>query len=159
MKIRHVHPAESITLQMTPMIDIVFQLLVFFIFTLRIGAMEGDFHVSMNQPSTSPSQPVDFVPPMKLRLAASEDGELNAIQLNEKTFESFQALREHIISIFGGETPDDVRREAEIELDCDPQLNYRYVIDAITAISGYRSGDQVEHLIEKIRFAAPRGSP
>ena len=49
MKIRHRSDMaeEKIELQMTPMIDIVFQLLIFFIFSLRISAQEGDFNISM----------------------------------------------------------------------------------------------------------------
>ena len=38
---------EKIELQMTPMIDIVFQLLVFFIMTFNVVAQEGDFNIRM----------------------------------------------------------------------------------------------------------------
>ena len=37
----------AVAIDMTPMIDIVFQLLVFFILTLQITAVEGDFNVRM----------------------------------------------------------------------------------------------------------------
>ncbi|MFT5528125.1 MAG: biopolymer transport protein ExbD, partial [Pirellulaceae bacterium] len=49
MKVRNnkLGPDEEIELQMTPMIDIVFQLLVFFIMTFKIVAMEGDFNIKM----------------------------------------------------------------------------------------------------------------
>ncbi|MEM8866338.1 MAG: biopolymer transporter ExbD, partial [Planctomycetota bacterium] len=36
MKIRHTDHRDKIQLQMTPMIDIVFQLLIFFIMTFKI---------------------------------------------------------------------------------------------------------------------------
>ena len=36
-------PMDNTGLNMTPMIDIVFQLLSFFIFTLKITTQEGDF--------------------------------------------------------------------------------------------------------------------
>ena len=58
MKIRGGQQREDIKLQMVAMIDIVFQLLVFFIMTFRITALEGDFQVNMPQASTTP--PVDF---------------------------------------------------------------------------------------------------
>ena len=38
---------QKISIDMTPMIDIVFQLLSFFIFTLKISAQEGDFMIKM----------------------------------------------------------------------------------------------------------------
>jgi biopolymer transport protein ExbD len=38
---------DKIELQMTPMIDIVFQLLVFFIMTFKIVSQEGDFNIKM----------------------------------------------------------------------------------------------------------------
>jgi Biopolymer transport protein len=39
--------ADKIDINMTPMIDIVFQLLAFFIMTLKIVQPEGDFDVRM----------------------------------------------------------------------------------------------------------------
>ena len=64
MKIRHTTSSgsERIVLQMTPMIDVVFQLLVFFIFTFRIVAQEGDFHVKM--PAAAPRTPPEAPSPM-----------------------------------------------------------------------------------------------
>ena len=57
MQIRNANKAgEKIELQMTPMIDIVFQLLVFFIMTFKIVSMEGDFNIRM--PAASPYGPV-----------------------------------------------------------------------------------------------------
>ena len=49
MKVRHSSSTgkDKIELQMTPMIDIVFQLLVFFIMTFKIVAQEGDFNIKM----------------------------------------------------------------------------------------------------------------
>ena len=47
MKIRHTGREDKIQLQMTPMIDIVFQLLVFFIMTFKIILHEGDFNILM----------------------------------------------------------------------------------------------------------------
>ncbi len=38
---------DKIELQMTPMIDVVFQLLIFFMFTFKIATQEGDFNVKM----------------------------------------------------------------------------------------------------------------
>ena len=55
MRVRNVQrrAGEEIELQMTPMIDIVFQLLIFFIMTFKIIAPEGDFNIKM--PLSAPS--------------------------------------------------------------------------------------------------------
>lgn len=56
MKIRGYDKAnEEIKLAMTPMIDIVFQLLVFFIMTYRVTAMEGDYNIRMPSAAVQPT--------------------------------------------------------------------------------------------------------
>jgi hypothetical protein len=46
---------------------------------------------------------------------------------------------------------------AEVELDCDYNLKYEHVIEAITAVSGSVTPDgQITKLVEKIKFAPPR---
>ena len=42
----------------------------------------------------------------------------------------------------------------EIEIDTD--YNLRYEQTGITAVSGYKDGNEVVKLIEKIKFAKPR---
>ena len=42
-------------------------------------------------------------------------------------------------------------------MNCDPELRYRYVIDAITAVTGYVNEDnQIVKLIEKVKFTPPK---
>ncbi len=87
MKIRHVPEKTKIELQMVPMIDIVFQLLIFFIMTFKVAQMEGDFNIKM--PSSAPSKNVmdeELIPPMKLRLLAGEQGQIAGIELNKTPF-------------------------------------------------------------------------
>lgn len=166
MKIRRVQDTQKIELQIVPMIDIVFQLLVFFIMTFKIVAQEGDFNVKM--PLAAPNNTVpdlDALPPMKLRLVADGNGNLAGMQLGERGFAvdssdpkaSFAALRGHIFAMIGGDAPGTARESAELELDCDYDLRYENVIAAITAVTGHTTADgQVIKLIEKIKFAPPR---
>ena len=49
--------------------------------------------------------------------------------------------------------------DREIELDCDYNLRFEYVIDAITAVSGKVQQGEIVKLIDKIKFAPPRGAP
>lgn len=165
MKVRNVKKqSDKIELQMTPMIDIVFQLLVFFIMTFKIVAAEGDFNIKM--PIGAPREGLpdpNQLPPMKLRLRADSNGELVQMQLNQKGFkrEDWGALRGYIIGVLGDDRgPMSIQDSAEVELDCDYNLHYEHVIDAITAVSGYRDdNDKIVKLVEKIKFSPPKKEP
>lgn len=160
MKVRNQREQEKIEIQMTPMIDIVFQLLVFFIMTFKVVSMEGDFNIKM--PLAAPSEGAlddNLVPPMKLRLTAGANGNLAGISLNDQSVESFEALKNKIISIVGHERgPGSIQDTAEVEIDADYNLNYENTIKAITAVSGYRdpNTDTVVKMVEKIKFAPPK---
>jgi len=160
MKVRNTGKREEkIELQMTPMIDIVFQLLVFFIMTFKIVQVEGDFNIRM--PLNAPREGLpdeNQLPPMKVKLRADSEGELASIRLNERGFGDFEALRGHVAGVIGNERgPNSIQESAEIELDCDFNLHYKYVIEAITAVSGYINKDnEVVRMVEKIKFSEPK---
>lgn len=156
MKIRHADHREPIVLQMTPMIDIVFQLLVFFVFTFKIVRPEGDFNIRMPAAAGESAEPSE-TPVIRVRLRAGESRDLAGVEIGdapltgENPFGQLQARIRGMIADDAG--PGAV--DQEVELDCDYDLKYRYVINAITAISGYldpATGEPVK-LIEKIRFA------
>ena len=161
MKVRHNKGGgdDKIELQMTPMIDIVFQLLVFFIMTFKIVSQEGDFNIKMPLAAPAAGAPDDLqLPPMKIRLRAGGGGMLAGMSLNEKGVGTMEALRLEIIGVVGDDRgPGSIQETAEVELDCDYGLRYEHVIQAITAVSGYidDTGNVVK-LVEKIKFAPPR---
>lgn len=69
----------------------------------------------------------------------------------------FDTLRAEVLAIIGSDRgPGSIAELSEIELDCDYNLNYEYVIEAITYVSGYRQGDNVVKMIEKVKFARQR---
>ena len=163
MKVRNVsrHGEEQGELQMTPMIDIVFQLLIFFIMTLKIITPEGDFNIRM--PAAAPREGLpapDQLPPITIRLKATGSGGLANIQFGNRSLGGdFPRLRQSIIDIVGKDPGPGLLQSTEVELDCDYNLKYEYVVEAITAVSGYRTSDEKVHkLVEKIKFAPPRGS-
>lgn len=164
MKIRRVGTSEEekIELQMTPMIDIVFQLLVFFIMTFKIVAQEGDFNIKMPLSAPSAGPPSEIaLPPIKVRLLADNQGRLAGVFLNDRSMgaqDPMEALRLEIIGLLGDERgPGSIQETAEVELDCDYNLHYEHVINAITAVSGYLDDNgNVIKLVEKIKFAPPR---
>jgi biopolymer transport protein ExbD len=157
MKIRHTGREDKIELQMTPMIDIVFQMLIFFIMTFKIVLPEGDFYIRMPSAATNVSQPPVDMPTLKLRIRAADDGTLADVQLGELSFGNgpgaFAGLRTHVRGLVGDAAGPGTASEQEVEIDCDENLHYRYVMRAITAITGYIENGQQHKLIERIKFA------
>lgn len=162
MKIRNTQTGEKNELNMTSMIDIVFLLLIFFVMTFKIVELEGDFSVKMPLAGTSSNTVDPTELPLKLRLRADSEGTLAGMELNDIQMgsgeEAFDKLRGTIIGQIGSSAPvpEEAGEGPEVEIDTDYNLRYEYVIRAITAVSGYKEGDQVIKLIEKIKFAKPR---
>ena len=158
MKIRHREREEKISLQMTPMIEIVFQLLIFFIMTFKIVSLEGDFNIKMPAAAPSAGTPdEDQLPPITLRLTANPDGELSGLLVNDQRFPSFQDLHRYIIDLVGEDAgPDSGLEGAEIEIACVRSRMYINVVDAQTAVTGQVTDDgTLINLIEKHKFTPP----
>ena len=148
---------DKIELNMTPMIDVVFQLLAFFLFSFKIAAQAGDFNIRM--PLAGPGTPdVEQQLPIKVRLTADADGNLAGIQMADRPLADFASLHKEVMSIVGNDAgPNAQSANAEAELDCDFNLKYKYVIAAVTAISGYIApSGHIVKLIQKIRFSPPK---
>jgi biopolymer transport protein ExbD len=146
--------ADKIDVNMTPMIDIVFQLLAFFIMSLKIVQPEGDFDVRMPLGAAAAAAPDDEqIPPIRIRLTAGETG-LGGIVMNGQPVADFAELQERVIALVGLDTgPNSIADKAEVELDCDFNLPYEYVVNAITAVSGTVQDGQIIELVKKIKFA------
>ena len=157
MKIRNRGEAEKSSLNMTSMIDVVFLLLIFFVMTFKIVELEGDFSVRMPLAGSDSMtmDPTDL--PLKLSLQADENGKLTSMALNEISLGTdFDQLRANVVDLIGTTAPVEGEDGPEIEIDTDYNLRYEYVIRSITAVSGYKQGNEVVKLIEKIKFAKPR---
>ena len=150
---------DVIQLQMTPMIDVVFLLLIFFLATFNIIAPEGDFNIKM--PASDPSQglpPPDQQPPIKVRLQADSAGELTAIGFGDRSLgRDFDKLHALIRSLVGDDPSPAERENTEVEFDCDYNLKYDYVVAAISAVSGYIKDGEPVQTVGKIKFSPPRG--
>lgn len=149
---------DKIPIDMTPMIDIVFQLLTFFCMTLKISSAEGDFNIKMPLAAPRSGTPdPNQLPPIKVRMRADANGHLVDLVLNERSFsgtDRLDQLHQFVVSQVG---EGSLAASAEVELDCDYNLRYQYVIEAITAVSGRVGPDgQIIKLVEKIKFAPPR---
>jgi biopolymer transport protein ExbD len=149
---RPLFASPGVSLDMTPLIDIVFQLLAFFILTLRVLSHEGDLAIRMPL-AADPGQPppVTFLPPLQIKLTALADGSLAEIRLNNQSVASMPTLRQRIVEIIGNN--EQAAAELEADLHCDAGLAYQHTIAAVTAISGRRdSAGHIQPLVRKVRF-------
>jgi biopolymer transport protein ExbD len=149
MKIRPRGGDAKVELQMTPMIDVVFQLLVFFLFTFKIVPVEGEIGVNM-PPLAAGAKPksddIEITEKVKIKLQSSDDGALIGIivgenEIGENPTALTQLLRESVVGP-GGKASD-----AEVEIDGDRRLLYHFVIRVTNAVQ--RAG------IKKINFTDP----
>lgn len=123
---------ESSQLQMSAMIDVVFLLLIFFVMTFQITAVEGDVPIDMAQASDTAGgdPPREFQ--LHVHLYASPDGTLEYIQLDGRRLSTIGELRGAINGLVDTVSPDD----CYVILHSDPDLQYQHAMDAITAIRG-----------------------
>ena len=168
MKFRNTgNEVEKIEPPMAPMIDIVFQLLIFFMLTLKIIEPEGDFNINM--PLGKPTQQVDpedpLLPPIKVRLHANEDGSLaqivfGSIQLGSGD-DAFNRLNMKILQAIG-RPGDPLTQDIEVEIDADYNLDFEYSLRAMSACTGRLQLDPktgkpgVVRYIENIKFTPPK---
>jgi biopolymer transport protein ExbD len=158
---------EKIEAPMAPMIDIVFQLLIFFMLTLKIVEPEGDFNINMplGKPTqqANPEDPV--LPPIKIRLLANADGSLAQIVLGANQLGTgeggFERLNMQILQLIGRPgTP--LAQDQEVEIEADYNLNYEYSLRAMSACTGRMELDSTTgkpglvRYIENIKFTPPK---
>jgi biopolymer transport protein ExbD len=156
-------------MQMTPMIDMVFQLLIYFLFTFRITTTEADFNLKLPVAVDDAESP-GLVAPLEVALRSDESGNLRELVVStsnsarilpvvpgnrESARAAFATLLSEVKQYVGRETgPGSLRSQVEARISFDYNLHYRYVIDAMTNVTGYRdSQGQVVRLIEKVNFA------
>jgi biopolymer transport protein ExbD len=142
---------RDVQLAMTPMIDIVFQLLVFFVMTLKIVAPEGDFSIKMPLSAGPPRQ--SLAVPMEVRMLADAEGRLSDLDLNGERLTGFPELRDRIVTLMARA---DGQTDLELALNADQTLRYEHVIQAIDAVTGQREADgSITHFVERVRLVPP----
>ncbi|HBH52397.1 MAG TPA: biopolymer transporter ExbD [Planctomycetaceae bacterium] len=151
-------PAK-IPIDMTPMIDCVFQLIIFFMLTLKIRANEGDFNINM--PLGQGVGQSSELPPIKVRLEARQDGTLRNISIGQRSLgdgpRAFALLNQEVLNLVG-RPGAAFSKEIEVELDADYELHYQDVVSAMSACTGKvdeKTGNPVR-FVEKIKFSPPR---
>jgi biopolymer transport protein ExbD len=146
----------GVQIDMTPMIDIVFQLLAFFLMTLQITELEGDLSIQMPPEGVAEGEVTPAALPLHVALLADEQGGLAAVKLNGRRLEDIDALHREVERLVGRDPA--LAAETEARLACDNDLAYEHTIAAVTAVTGtlLPSGD-IQPLASKVRFVPPSG--
>lgn len=77
--------AGKIPIDMTAMIDVVFQLLTFFMLTLKSVVVEGDFNIRMPLGASAGAAEENPIPPLILKMSADASGRLTGVQMGGKS--------------------------------------------------------------------------
>ncbi|MFN5707892.1 MAG: ExbD/TolR family protein, partial [Planctomycetota bacterium] len=84
MKFERRKKADELKINMTAMIDIVFQLLIFFILTFKVSALEGDFEVKMPLASSNPASMDEVLPTViHVGLTAGVERNIATIEIDD----------------------------------------------------------------------------
>lgn len=164
MKLGRRRKSEDLKINMTAMIDIVFQLLIFFILTFKVAALEGDFEVKMPLASTNPASMDEVLPTViHVGLRAGVNRDIASIDIDDGTqaltftqADMFQQLTGFVESVVAREGDPSMASEVEVEFDIDSELRYRFTVKGIEAVSGRVLPDgTVKKLVSKIKFTQP----
>jgi biopolymer transport protein ExbD len=75
---------SKIDINMTPMIDVVFQLLTFFMLTLKSVVVEGDFNIRMPLGASAGAAEENPIPPIIVKMTATPEGRLSGVLIGNK---------------------------------------------------------------------------
>lgn len=139
---REVRVPEKVDIQMTPMIDIVFQLMAFFLMTFKVATVEGDFDLKLPKADRVASGP-SLRERITVRLEADTSGDLAYLQIQSgprlaarrDAPSPLRALGEHL-DRRSAEARAAGQDEPEIELDADDGLRYEHIVATIEAVRG-----------------------
>ena len=160
MKLSKSSAPSKVDIPMAPMIDIVFQLLIFFMLNLKIVAPEGNFNINLPISAPSNLQQDVSLPDIKVGLRSDLDGNLTQLTLGGNNLgnneAAFDRLNKEILTLIG-RPGNPLTKEIEVELDADYECQYKYVVKAISRCTGRfdPQTQQVARYVEKIKFAPP----
>jgi biopolymer transport protein ExbD len=127
--------SAKVELNMTPMIDVVFQLLAFFMLTFTVLAREGDFVIKSARLPPATGVPRDIVDlPERVVLEADDAGVLTGIVFRGGRY---RGIVEFAASLTAGIRCHEVEGKqptTEFEIVCPDRLKYAYVIGVLDVV-------------------------
>ncbi|MBY0523389.1 MAG: biopolymer transporter ExbD [Gemmataceae bacterium] len=139
----------EVTLPITPMLDMTFQLLTFFIFTYHPSAIEGQMDFSLpasgeararTEADVDPNKPSDTELALKSQITVMlkaqkdglNDGVISAVVVQTPNGESSFTNLEGLYKFLNDQrTSQDITNKDDIQIAAESKLKYAYVIDAM----------------------------
>ncbi|MEM1157796.1 MAG: biopolymer transporter ExbD [Verrucomicrobiota bacterium] len=124
--------AQTVEMQMGPMIDMVFLLLVFFMVTAKPLKPEND--VSLRMPGTVPQEEV-FEFPDEQRITIRDNGQVQVNEMNVDSPDSkdLPQLKKTLFRF--KEMSDANRADAIVTIDAEDQVSHQRIVDVLNACS------------------------
>ena len=140
---------QEVEVQITPMLDMAFQLLSFFILTYHPAPIEGQFAMNLLPASPAIKMDAEAPPnkdaknddtPAKLRtittqLRANPDGSLGQVTLEELEVQGMDALKAKLQEILNPANKVDFEQAL---IEADPNLKYEELMKVIDIYSGLK---------------------
>ena len=157
-KIKSHRPEEArMELNMTPMIDVIFQLMIFFMCSIHFKSLEGKLISNLPKYAGEISSSV-FIPPIeevRIRLAYSESSPLMArVKLGEIDFKDWNSLERHLKDLAPRLVMPDGLDVIPVKIDADGNVPAQAVVNVLNICK--KAG------VQKTEFAAktsPRPPP
>lgn len=157
---RDVKAPEKVDIQMTPMIDIVFQLMAFFLMTFKVAATEGDFNLKLPKAERSAGAANTQTEMITVKLRSTATGDLASLQIESappingaSSAAAFRKLHD-FIEIKVDNARKAGQEEPEIQIDADDLLRYENIIATVEAVSATRGPNgEFQQLAKKVKFA------
>lgn len=151
--------ATKLDMQMTPMIDVVFQLLIFFMLTYRPRLTETAFLIALPAPGVqaqaasaddpTPDPLESLLPDIPIRLRADGQGRLVEIVMGNRPLASVAELRA-ALETFLHSVEGRAREKVKVEIEPDASLRYEFIVEVIGAATA--AG------IERVDLGQPRST-
>jgi biopolymer transport protein ExbD len=150
----------EVKVPITPMLDMAFQLLTFFIMTYRPAPTEGQFSMNLlpaqKAVEINKEQPKDAAPTMdaSLRtltttLRAGENGKIGEMTLNDKPMPGIAELKTELESFVN----DPISSFDQAVINVDPNLKYSEVVKVIDVFSSLKDPTGKPKPLTKISFS------
>jgi biopolymer transport protein ExbD len=150
----------EIEIPITPMLDMAFQLLTFFILTYRPAPTEGQFSMNLlpaqEAKEITKEQPKDAQPSidaslrtLKTTLRAGENGQIGEMTLADKPIAGLAELKTELESFVN----DPILSFDQAVINVDPQLKYSEVVKVIDVFSSLKDPMGKPKPLTKISFS------
>lgn len=130
-------PQGDIDVPITPMLDVAFQLLTFFILTFKPSPLELQFNLDLlpttpqtepeDQPRDDPSSDPTAFRTLTVSLYADRDGDLGEIYFEETPIGGIEQLRARLGALLGDE---DLGFDQGL-VQVDPELDWEHLVEVL----------------------------